>query len=555
MTSRSSATPFVALCATVMLAACGGGTSPATRPTTAPAPVAAMPNAATTAPARANLAHAIIPLPTSVTLVPGSAFVVDSTTTVVVAASAGAEVERIAAQLLELLGRPAATPPTRLAAADTIPTHAIYLRLGNDTELGDEGYRLDVTPAHVTITANRPAGLFYGTQTMRQMLPVSIEYPAAFNRVLRIPAGVVIDAPRFAWRGSMLDVARHFLPLEDVRRHIDRMAFYKLNRLHLHLADDQGWRIEIKSWPKLTQIGGSSQVGNGAGGFYTQEQFAELVRYAAERYVTIVPEIDMPSHINAALASYPSLNCDGVAPPLYRGTEVGFSLICVKSDTTYRFITDIVREIGALTPSPWFHVGGDEVKKLTHDDYRAFIDRVQGIVRSQGKQMVGWGEIAVAALDPSTVVQSWIPDSSALHVARGGKVILSPATRTYLDMKYDSATLLGLRWAALIEVRDSYDWDPATQITGVPERSVLGVEAPLWSETLVKAEDFEFMAFPRLLAIAEVGWSRGPRDFESFRQRLGAQGQRLTALGVNFYRSPQIPWWEGSAGSASTLLP
>jgi hexosaminidase len=534
-----------------MLAACGG-TAPATRPAPAPAPAGA--SAARTS-GRATLSHAIIPMPTSVALVEGSSFTVDSATAVVIAPGAGVEVERVGTRLLELLGRPATTPARRLTAADTIPTHSIYLRLGADAALGDEGYRLDVTPALITITANRPAGLFYGVQTLRQLMPTSVEHPAAFNRVLRVPAGVIIDAPRFAWRGSMLDVARHFLPLEDVRRHIDRMAFYKLNRLHLHLADDQGWRIEIKSWPKLTEIGGSSQVGGGAGGFYTQEQFAELARYAAERYVTIVPEIDMPSHINAALASYPSLNCDGVAPPLYHGTDVGFSLICQTSDTTYRFISDVVREISALTPSPWFHIGGDEVKKLTHDQYRAFVERVHGIVRSHGRQMIGWGEVAVAALDPTDVVQSWIPDSSALHVARGGKVILSPATRTYLDMKYDSATVLGLRWAALIEVRDSYDWDPATHIAGVPERSVLGVEAPLWSETLVKSEDFEFMAFPRLMAIAEVGWSRGPRDFESFRQRLGAQGQRLTALGVNFYRSPQIPWWEPSSGSASTLLP
>jgi hexosaminidase len=553
MMPSSFAAPLAALCAAVTLAGCGGG-APTTRPATAPSPVAAAPSA-TPAPARRTLAHAIIPLPTSVTLVPGSDFIVDSATAVVVAPGAGTEVDRVATQLLELLGRPAATPPTRLAAADTIPTHSIYLRLGSDAALGEEGYRLDVTPSLVTITANRPAGLFYGMQTMRQLLPVSIEYPAAFNRVLRIPAGVIVDAPRFAWRGSMLDVARHFLPLEDVRRHIDRMAYYKLNRLHLHLADDQGWRIEIKSWPRLTQIGGSSQVGGGPGGFYTQEQFAELARYAAERYVAIIPEIDMPSHINAALASYPSLNCDGVAPPLYGGTNVGFSLLCMKSDTTYRFISDVVREIGPLVPSPWFHIGGDEVKKLTHDEYRAFIERVQGIVRAQGRQMIGWGEIAVAALDPNTVVQSWIPDSSALHVARGGKIILSPATRTYVDMKYDSATVLGLRWAALIEVRDAYDWDPATQITGVPERSVLGVEAPLWSETLVKSEDFEFMAFPRLVAIAEVGWSRAPRDFESFRQRLGAHGLRLTALGVNFYRSPQIPWWGTDAAPASTLLP
>jgi hexosaminidase len=275
-----------------MLAACGV-TTPATLPATAPAPVSSA-AAPTPAPARGTLAHAIIPLPASVTLVQGSGFTADSATSVVIAPGAGPEVDRVATVLLELLGRPSATTPKRLTATDTIPGNSIQLRIGSDATLGDEGYRLDVTPALVTVTANRPAGLFYGVQTIRQLMPTSVEHPAAFNRVLRIPAGVVIDAPRFAWRGSMLDVARHFLPLADVRRHIDRMAFYKLNRLHLHLADDQGWRIEIKSWPKLTEIGGSSQVGGGAGGFYTQEQFAELARYATERYVTIVTEIDMP---------------------------------------------------------------------------------------------------------------------------------------------------------------------------------------------------------------------------------------------------------------------
>jgi hexosaminidase len=531
-----------------MLTACAGGAVSAPRPTPAPSPT----RAPVAPPVRLPIAHAIIPLPTSVALVEGSSFTVDSTTAVVVAPGAGPEVDRVAVRVLELLGRQPTDSVRRLTAADTIPARSIYLRLGSDATMGDEGYRLDVTPALVTITANRPAGLFYGVQTMRQLMPASVESPAAFNRVLRIPAGVVIDAPRFAWRGSMLDVARHFLPIEEVRRHIDRMALYKLNRLHMHLADDQGWRIEIKSWPNLATTGGSIQVGGGAGGYYTQAQFAELTRYAAERFVTIVPEIDMPSHINAALASYPGLNCDGVAPPLYPGTRVGFSVICVTKDSTYQFVSDVVREISSLTPSPWFHIGGDEVEKLTHEQYRAFVERVQGIVRSHGRQMIGWGEIAPAALEPGTVVQHWRTDSSAVHVARGGKVILSPSTRTYLDMKYDSATVLGLRWAALIEVRDSYDWDPGTQIDGVPERAVLGVEAPLWSETLVKPEDWEFMAFPRLVALAEVGWSAPGRDFEAFRQRLGAQGPRLSALGLNFYRSPQVPWCEVEQLSSPT---
>ena len=466
----------------------------------------------------------------------------DSTTRVAVAAGSDSTTERVARYLVDLLGQPNDTI-LRLAPGDTLGRHAILLRRGADAALGDEGYRLDVTPSLVTLSASRPAGLFYGVQTVRQLLPASIEHPAALNRVLVIPAGSIVDSPRFSWRGSMLDVARHFLPIEELRHHVDRMALYKLNRLHLHLSDDQGWRIEILAWPKLARFGGSTQVGGGAGGYYTQAEFAELARYAAERFVTIVPEIDMPGHTNAALASYAGLNCDGVTPPLYTGIRVGFSTLCLGSDSTYRFVRDVVREISALTPSPWFHIGGDEVKMLTHDQYRAFVERVQGIVRAEGRQMIGWGEIAPAALDPSTVVQHWIPDSSAVHVARGGRVILSPSQRTYLDMKYDSSTTLGLRWAALIEVRDAYDWDPGAQIDGVAERAILGVEAPLWAETLVRPSDWEFMAFPRLAAIAEVGWSPAARDFESFRQRLGAHGPRLAALGVNFFRSTQIPWW------------
>ncbi len=345
----------------------------------------------------------------------------------------------------------------------------------------------------------------------------------------------------------MLDVTRHFLPMNAVKDYVDAMALYKLNRLHLHLSDDQGWRIEIRSRPELARIGGASEVGSGPGGYYTQAEYSDLVAYAARRHIMIVPEIDMPGHTNAALASIPALNCDNKARPPYRGTRVGFSTVCVESDTTYAIITDILRELAELTPGPYLHIGGDEVEKLTHKQYIAFVERVQGIVQAQGKQMIGWGEIAPAALDPTTIVQHWKKDSSAVHAARGGKVIMSPNTRVYLDQKYDAKTALGLKWAGFIEVKDAYDWDPATQIAGVPERAVLGVEAPLWSETLFKPSDFQFLAFPRLLAVAEVGWSTpAVRSWSGFRTRLAAHGPRLSAIGVNFYRSPQIDWQESS---------
>jgi hexosaminidase len=380
------------------------------------------------------------------------------------------------------------------------------------------------------------------------LFPAFVEheaYRADESRPVRVPAIRVVDRPRFAWRGAMLDVARHFFTLDEVKRYVDLVAMYKLNRLHLHLADDQGWRIEITSWPNLTARGGLTEVGGGAGGFYTQAQYADVVTYARERFVTIVPEIDMPGHTNAALASYAELNCDGVAREPYTGIEVGFSALCVDKDVTYTFIDDVVREIAAMTPGPYFHVGGDEVKTLTEAQYVSFIERVQKIVQSHGKQMIGWDEIAPINLLPSTLVQHWRPDGSpSAAVAKGAKVIMSLANKAYLDMKYDANTPIGLNWAGFIGVRDAYDWDPATIAEGVGQASIVGVEAPMWSETLANIRDVEFMAFPRLAAIAEVAWSPAARDWDRFRQRLGAQSPRWSALGVNFYRAPEVPWGE-----------
>ncbi|MDQ4044317.1 MAG: beta-N-acetylhexosaminidase [Chloroflexota bacterium] len=504
--------------------------------------------AATLAPQ--SIVHSVIPAPASLQLTPADSFTVDSLTVIHVEAG-NAEVERIGRYLVELIGPTIEAAPRVLPATGTPPPGSIHLATGaGSTPLGEEGYELTITSERVTIQAPRPAGLFYGVQTLRQLLPFHVEYTAAFPRPMRVPAGRIVDQPRFAWRGSMLDVSRHFLPVEDVKRYIDLMALYKLNRLHLHLSDDQGWRVEIRSWPNLALHGGSTEVGGGPGGFYTQAQYTDLVRYAQERFITVVPEFDMPGHTNAALASYPELNCDGVAPPLYTGTEVGFSALCVESEATYRFVDDLVREIAALTPGPYFHIGGDEVEKLTNEQYRHFIERVQEIVRSHGKQMVGWTEIAPANLLPTTIIQHWQPGGEwstpvVEAVARGAKVILSPAGRVYLDMKYDTTTVIGLNWAAYIEVRDAYDWEPAGLIEGIPESAILGLEAPLWSETLGTIHDFEYMAFPRLAAVAELAWSPADRrEWEDFRVRLAAQAARWTALGVNFYRSPQVPWQE-----------
>jgi hexosaminidase len=484
--------------------------------------------------------HALIPLPVSVVLTAGQAYVVGPQTAVYVAPGSE-DLQRIGRFLADLIGHATDKPIEVRQAAAAAGGIALVLDPAA-ANMGDEGYALTVAPDGVRIAGRTPAGVFYGVQTLRQLMPYAIEYTATQPHAVSIPAARVEDRPRFAWRGAMLDVARHFFGPADVRRYIDLMALYKMNRLHLHLSDDQGWRLEIKAWPNLTTHGASTNVRGGPGGYYTQKEYAELVAYARDRFVMIIPEIDMPSHINAALSSVPELNCDGVAPPLYTGIEVGFSNFCVDKDITYKFIDDVVREIAGLTPGPYFHIGGDEVKKMTPAQYRAFVERIQGIVEANGKTVIGWDEVATATLLPATIVQQWRPGEK-FTVPPTTKVILSPAHKIYLDMQYHTDTPIGQHWAAYVDVPEAYNWDPATVIAGVREASILGVEAPIWSETLATMRDVEYLAFPRLAGAAEIGWSPAAgRTWDEYKTRLGAQAQRWTALGINAYWSPTVTW-------------
>jgi hexosaminidase len=378
---------------------------------------------------------------------------------------------------------------------------------------------------------------------MRQLFPVSIEHQGSYQRRLIMPSAHVVDTPRYEWRGSMLDVARHFLPAPDVKRFIDLLALYKINRLHLHLADDQGFRIEIKSWPNLTAIGGRTEIGGGPGGFYTQAEYADIVAYARSRYITVVPEIDMPGHSNAALVAYPDLRCNRTAPEPFTIVGGPPNTLCTTRDSVYQYITDVVREIVTAAPVPYFHIGGDEVQGLSKADYHAFIERVQTIVNGLGVRMIGWGEIAPANILPTNIVQHWTKDSTFLHAERGGKIIASPGPHFYLDMKYDSTRSLGLKWAGFIDLRKAYDWDPGTENPGVSASSILGLEAPLWAETLITRQDYEYQAFPRITALAELAWSSPSQiGWDGYRRRIAAHGARLAALGVNFARVPGIAW-------------
>ncbi|MEO8356517.1 MAG: beta-N-acetylhexosaminidase [Chloroflexota bacterium] len=412
----------------------------------------------------------------------------------------------------------------------------ILLALNCDTGLGEEGYELSITTDEIRLCANHPAGLFYAIQTLLQLIPT---HPAA---TISLPAVSIRDTPRFAWRGAMLDVVRHFFGVEDVRHYIDLIAHYKMNRLHLHLTDDQGWRIEIKSWPRLTEVGGSTQVGGNGGGFYTQEQYSEIVEYARSRYVVIVPEIDTPGHTNAALASYAELNVSEEAPALYEGTQVGFSTLWINSEITYQFLDDVIRELAQLTPGPYIHIGGDEARSTPQEDYKKFIKRIQEIVITHGKTTVGWGEIGEAEVLPGTIAQHWFGATYQDAKAQGARIILSPANKTYLDMKYDPSTPLGLDWASLISVKDAYDWEPATYMDGLTEDDILGLEAPLWTETVQTMKDIEYMTFPRIPGIAELAWSPKGQSWEEYRTRLATHGSRMEAMGINFFKSPDVDW-------------
>jgi hexosaminidase len=333
----------------------------------------------------------------------------------------------------------------------------------------------------------------------------------------------------------------------EVQRLIDLAAMYKINYLHLHLSDDQGWRIAIEGWPRLTSYGGATEVGDGPGGYFTAADYQQIVAYAASRFITVVPEIDIPGHTNAALASYPELNCDGVAPPRYTGITVGFSALCPTSDETYRFLADVIGELAAATPGPYLHIGGDEVPVLSHDEYATIVTRAQEIVAAHGKTAVGWHELAGARPMTTTVLQFWGTGSSAEGAidaaAAGNRFIMSPANRAYLDQKYAPGDQIGLSWAGPTSVEESYDWDPARVLTGVAESSVLGVEAPLWTETVTTVDEYEYLVFPRLAAIAEIGWSPAQsHDWSAFRVRLGAQAPSWTALGVDFARVDGVLW-------------
>lgn len=406
------------------------------------------------------------------------------------------------------------------------------------TELGDEGYRLDIDDRGVRVVAATEAGAFYAERTLAQLVQ-----PGDDERPARLPFVSIVDQPRFEWRGFMLDVSRHFFDVDVIRRQIDVLADYKINRLHLHLTDDQGWRIQIDEWPDLTATGAAIDIdGDGPGGFLTHDDLTAIVEHAAARFITVVPEIDLPGHVNAALASYPELNESGQATELVGRVPFGQSALSLGAPATRRFIDDVIDDVAQLTPGPYIHIGGDEALTLEHDEYAELVTLAAQAVVRNGKIPVGWEETATADLPMPSVTQYWFDVEKARRgTDAGSQLIASPADRAYLDQGYDDTTPLGLSWAGFVDVDTGYRWDPTDD--GFTEDQILGVEAPLWTETIATEAELEYMAYPRLLGYAEIGWSpREARDWEDYRTRLAAHGPRLTERGIAYFASATVDW-------------
>jgi len=521
-----------------------------TSQTSAPKPIAPV----IKAPVETDAYKNIVPAPVEATAATSEPFVLDASTTV--AYPSGSSAAKDVADYVAALFRPATgfALQTTVGAVGKAGSSSSGIRLAltaPDARLGTEGYQLQVTNRQITISAPTSAGLFYGVQTLRQLLPTAIDgtVKRPYN-AWPVPAGQVLDAARFGYRGAGLDVTRHFFTVAQVERYIDEISRYKIDYLHLHLSDDQGWRIAIDGWPKLTTVGAATQVGGGTGGFYTQDEYRRLVAYAQSRYVTLIPEIDVPGHVTAALASYPQLGCSGKPTQVFTGIDVGFSSLCATKPNTTTFLHDVFTQLAALTPGPYVAIGGDEAKATSTADYARVVTEAAADVRAAGKVPWGWQEITATPVGTPSVAGYWdigpVQASVQRAAAAGTRLVLMPANHAYLDQKYSGATTLGLDWAGFVDVQDAYDWDPATYVPGVASTSVLGVEGDLWTETITSPADIDYMVFPRLPAIAELGWSApATHDWAAFRLRLAAQAPRWKAAGIGFYASPEVPWPQG----------
>ena len=454
---------------------------------------------------------------------------------------------------------------------------AINLVIDTAIVMNPEGYILNVSKRKVTVTGKTPAGLSRGFQTIRQLFPPEIESDSVVSGVKwTMPCVLVIDYPRFAWRGMHLDVSRHFLEVDFIKRYIDIIAMHKMNVFHWHLVDDQGWRMEIKKYPRLTEVGAwrvdreempwnsrlPQQPGEKAtyGGFYTREEMREIVAYAAERHINVVPEIEMPAHVGAALAAYPEYSCTGgpfTVPPgsVWPITDI----YCAGKEETFSFLEDILTEVMEIFPSPYIHIGGDEADKTEWKkcpDCQArirkeglkdeaelqsyFVKRMEKFLSSKGRRLIGWDEILEGGLAPGAAVMSWRGFEGGIEAARAGHdVVMTPVSHTYFNLYQADPATEPLAYRGMITLEKVYSFEPVPEgLTEDEAKHIIGAQACLWTEMVQDGKTAEYMILPRLTALSEVLWSAPEsRNWDDFILRLPVMMARFDIMGLNYSKS------------------
>ncbi|WP_183559231.1 family 20 glycosylhydrolase [Mucilaginibacter sp. SP1R1] len=509
----------------------------------------------------------LIPYPTQLVAGSGS-FVITGKTSIVTAKEFTSEAAELNNLLLKALGKP-------LVVAKINKPHAINL-VYDATITAPEAYKLNITAQQVTIAAKDPAGVFHAVETIRQLLPVSVER-GVVNETLVLPAASIEDQPAYAWRGMHLDVSRHFFSIAYLKKFIDRMALYKMNKLHLHITDDQGWRIEIKKYPKLTEEGAWRTFNNQDsacmkrakdnpdfvidkehivqrngktmyGGFYTQQEMKGVVAYAAARHIDIIPEIDMPGHMMAAINSYPFLTCNGENS----WGKLFTKPICPGLETTYEFAQNVYSEIMDIFPSKYIHIGGDEVDRTDwgkSDACKAlmeregikdlpalqsyFINRMEKFFNSKGRKLIGWDEIIEGGISPTAIImywRAWVPDAPVKAVKNGNTVIMTPGEPLYFDNQPDQYSISKV-----------YHFNPIPKVLNAEEaKSIIGAQANIWTEMIPSEKRADYMYMPRLTALAEMLWTTQQDKYDSYLKRLVQQYSRMDAMNIN-YRLPDLP--------------
>lgn len=505
---------------------------------------------------------AIIPQPLHLTT--GKGFFTITGKTQILFTSEGAGLEAVAKQLADGLREHTGLqlPVSELQPGKT--KNAIILRLQADT-LGEEGYHLMVNNAGVEIRATRPAGAFYASQTLYQLLPV--EETAKVS--VRVPAVTITDKPRFGWRGLMLDVGRYFYAVDYIKRYIDYLAMHKMNTFHWHLTEDHGWRIEIKKYPRLTSVGAwrkGTQYNNRDrinntphGGYYTQDQIREVVAYAQSKFVTIVPEIEMPGHSYAAQVAYPELSCTRQPSEMLVQWGIQKDIFCAGREHTFNFLEDVLSEIAALFPGEVIHIGGDEAPKNRwkacpdcqrrikeeglkdeHELQRYFITRIEKFMQTKGKRIIGWDEILEGGLAPNAIVMSWRGEAGGIAAAKmHHEVVMAPNHFMYLDYYQGEPYLEPYSIGGFLPLRRVYSYEPVpAELSTEQAQFIRGVQANIWCEYIHNPDHADYMTLPRAAAVAEVGWSAPEnKDWEDFTRRMETQYRRYDRLGIHYAKS------------------